>query len=79
MKLRFQVNVDYLGGFFRKSDAMQYIKDGKADFIGSDCHNMTTRPPCLSKACKKIKSKAGIKSVELFMENAEKMLRNKSL
>lgn len=79
MKLLFQVNVDNLGGFFRKSDAMQYIKDGVADFIGSDCHNMTTRPPCLEKACKKIASKCGKEAVDKFMENARKMLQNKSI
>lgn len=79
MNLNFQVNVDFLGGIFRKSDSMQFIKDGVADFIGSDCHNMTTRPPCFAKAFEKIKSKAGKKFTEIFMENAEKMLQNKSL
>lgn len=79
MNIKFQVNVDYLGGIFKKSGAMQYIKDGVADFIGSDCHNMTTRPPCFAKAYKKIKSKCGKETVDNFMENARKMLQNKSL
>ncbi len=38
MKLKYQANVDYLGGFFKKSDSMKFMKDGLVDFIGTDCH-----------------------------------------
>ena len=79
MNLKFQVNVDNLGSLFRKSNAMKFIEDGVADFASSDCHNMTTRPPCLAEAMKKIKSRAGKNSVEQLMYNAERMLQNKNL
>lgn len=78
MDLKFQVNVDYLGGLFRQSDAMKFIKNGVADFVGSDCHNIDARPPCLADAMKKIKSKAGKNTADILMDNAKKMLDNKS-
>ncbi|MEE1043303.1 MAG: CpsB/CapC family capsule biosynthesis tyrosine phosphatase, partial [Clostridia bacterium] len=39
MRLKFQVNVDDMGGIFRRSDALKFIKSGVADLVASDCHN----------------------------------------
>lgn len=79
MGLKYQVNVDFLGGLFRKSSAMKLLKGGAVHFIGSDCHNMSTRTPCLGEAVKKIKSRLGREWVEYCMSNAERMLQNRSL
>ena len=79
MNLKHQVNVDCLGGFLKKSHAMKLMKDGLVHFIGSDCHNLTSRVPCLGDSVKKIKSRLGSEYVEYYMTNAEKMLKNKDL
>lgn len=76
MDLRFQINSDDLSGLFRVSDAMKFIKKGIADLVASDCHNTTTRPPCLIGALKKIKAKFGEDVAKHFMENAEKLILN---
>lgn len=79
MGLKYQVNVDSLGGFLKKSPAIKMLKDGAVHFIGSDCHNISTRPPCLGDAVKKIVSKAGSECVEFCMTNAQRMLMNKGI
>ena len=79
MDLNFQVNIDDLRGIFHKSETIRFIKEGVADFVSSDCHNLTTRPPWLANALKIIKKRAGKGSVERLMDNAEKMLQNKSI
>lgn len=79
MGLKYQVNVDFLGGFLKKSPALKMLKAGTVHFIGSDCHNTSTRPPCLGDAVKKIASKVGSECVEFCMSNAERMLQNKGI
>lgn len=79
MGVKYQINVNDLGGFLRKSNAINLMKSGTAHFIGSDCHNMEQRPPCMGYAVNKIKSKIGNEYVEYYMSNAEKMLKNLSV
>ena len=53
-----QVNADFVTGLLTKRKAIKLFKNERVHFIGSDCHNMTTRPPEIAKAyeliCKKI-------------------------
>ncbi len=79
LHLKYQVNIDDLGGFFKKSQAMKLIQNNVPHFIGSDCHNLTSRPPCMGDAVKKIEKKFGKERVEHYMLNAEKMLLNKNI
>lgn len=79
MGLKYQVNIDNLGGFMRKSNAVNLMRSGRIHFVGSDCHNTQNRPPCMGKAVNKIKSKFGDEYVEYYMSNAEKMLKNLSI
>ena len=79
MDVNIQVNVDRLGGLFFKSSAEKLMKKGIVDFIGSDCHNMTTRKPCMEKAQKRIRAWFGDDYFDGLMKNAENMLKNKIL
>lgn len=79
MGLKYQINIDDLGSFLKKSNAMALMRNGAAHFIGSDCHNMEQRPPCMGYAVNKIRSKLGDDYVEYYMSNAEKMLKNLSI
>lgn len=53
------------------------VKKGHIDFIGSDCHNMTSRPPNMNGCMNKIERKYGEDAVwRLFFENPSKILNN---
>lgn len=54
-----QVNADFVTGFFTKRKALNLFRNEKLHFIGSDCHNMTTRPPEIAKAYELIGKKLG--------------------
>lgn len=55
----FQVNAGFFTRKFIKSSALSMLKRNEIHFIGSDCHNMTERPPNISKAIDVIKNKFG--------------------
>ena len=54
-----QVNASFLNGFWTKGRALKLMAGGYIHFIGSDCHNMTTRAPKIGVAYDFIKKKCG--------------------
>lgn len=54
-----QVNASFITSFATKRKAIALMKEGRIHFIGSDCHNMTTRPPQIGKAFEVIQKKLG--------------------
>lgn len=54
-----QVNASFVTSFATKRKAISLMKEGRIHFIGSDCHNMTTRPPQIGKAFEVIQKKLG--------------------
>lgn len=40
-----QANISFFAGWKTRRKAMSMLSDGEIHFLGSDCHNMTTRPP----------------------------------
>lgn len=79
LNLKYQVNIDYLGGFLRSSPAVKMLKADAVHLVGSDCHNMSTRKPELASFVKKLKSKVGEVQVNKCMDNARRMLENKDI
>ena len=57
--LLMQVNASFFCGIGTKHKALRLLDDGKIHFIGSDCHNMSTRPPMVNKAYELIERKFG--------------------
>lgn len=53
----FQVNANYFQHFKTRSKACRMFKEGYIYAIGSDCHNMETRPPNINKAVDYINKK----------------------
>lgn len=46
-----QMNLEaFLGGFVDKRRALKLLRNGEIDMLGSDSHNMTSRPPNISSA-----------------------------
>ena len=54
-----QVNADFFTSFASKRKALALLEDGVVQFLGSDCHNTTSRPPQLGKAVEVIRKKLG--------------------
>lgn len=57
--IEMQVNADFFASRMTSRKAISLLKKGKISFIGSDCHNPTSRPPRLDKAYEVIEKKLG--------------------
>lgn len=62
--LLMQVNASYFADFSTRRKALSLIKNGAEVFIGSDCHNTSTRAPRIGKAYEVISKKFGNSFVE---------------
>ena len=54
-----QANSSFFTSLATKRKALALLRDGRIQFIGSDCHNLTSRPPQIGKAFDIIKKKLG--------------------
>lgn len=54
-----QMNAEYLESLFTRGKAIKLIERGIVQILGSDCHNMTKRPPNLNKGYAYIEKKIG--------------------
>ena len=54
-----QVNASFFNDFFTRHKAFSMLKSGSIHFIGSDCHNITHRPPRIEQAFDLICKKSG--------------------
>lgn len=54
-----QVNAEHFTGLLTRGKAISRLQDGGIHFVGSDCHNTTTRAPQLHKAFGYIRKKLG--------------------
>lgn len=63
-----QVNASFFASIFTKRKAMAMLKKGNVHFLGSDCHNTTSRPPKMKGAFKVIRRKLGRDFIEQMNE-----------
>lgn len=68
-----QVNADFVTGFFTKNKAVKLLRNERIHFIGSDCHNMSTRPPEIAKAYELISKKIGKDFLEDLIDYENEM------
>ena len=54
-----QANASAFGGMFERRSMIRLLNNGMLHFIGSDCHNMTSRPPKLIGAYEMLAKKCG--------------------
>jgi len=54
-----QANADFFLGTWTKRRALRLLREGTIQLLGSDCHNITARPPRLQEACDVIASALG--------------------
>lgn len=58
---------------FQKKKLIKYLKAGKIQLIGSDCHNLTSRSPDYEAGAKVIIKKCGKEKLEELMNNANNL------
>ena len=54
-----QANASFFTSLSSKRKALTLLREGNIHFIGSDCHNLTSRPPQIGKAFEIIQKKLG--------------------
>lgn len=69
-----QSNASFFKGTFSKRKALYMLENGMIHLLGSDCHNMTSRPPNLEEACDVIAKKLGTKMVKTIMNRGFQVL-----
>lgn len=74
-----QVNCDSLLSFGSRRSACKLIKEGYIHLLGSDAHNMSSRPPRMKEAFKYIYSKFGKDYLDSLMHNSTQVLRNTTI
>lgn len=55
-----QTNASFFSAFTTKRKALALLREGYIHLLGSDCHNMTSRPPRIGKAFDIIKKRCGV-------------------
>lgn len=69
-----QVNASFFANLASRHKAVAMLRQGKIHFVGSDCHNLTSRPPRLDKAYAVIEKKFGSDFVNQMSEYGYSML-----
>lgn len=53
----------------------KYLESGRIHLIGSDCHNLTSRPPEFSEGINEIIKKSGKEAIDVLEQNANILIR----
>ncbi len=69
-----QTNASFFTELGARHKALSMLNHGRIHFIGSDCHNMTSRPPKIGKAFEIIEKKLGSSFANQFTEYSYSML-----
>ncbi|MBE6953389.1 MAG: capsular polysaccharide biosynthesis protein [Ruminococcaceae bacterium] len=69
-----QSNASFFLGFSTKRKAMRMLSDGRIHLLGSDCHNLTNRPPRIGEAYTAIGKKLGEAFVHQMCELGNHLL-----
>ncbi len=69
-----QMNAEAFKGFFNKRKAVGFFADKTASLLGSDCHNLSSRPPEIRAAYDAIEQKLGAEKVNEILSLGERIL-----
>ena len=70
-----QINAEAFRGFFSARRASRLIIEECVQLIGSDCHNLTSRPPDLSRAAETLMKKYGQTAWTDFVHRGDRLLQ----
>ncbi len=74
--IKLQINADGFTKLFTKKRSLELLREGKIDYIGSDCHNMTSRAPNISSAVAEIEKKLGAGGLLPVYKSSEELLQS---
>ena len=74
-KMLAQVNASFLFSPDTSALAMELMSRGRFQLIGSDAHNLTSRPPCIGKAVRRINDAGLSKTLETFNAKSRRLVR----
>lgn len=69
-----QANATFFAGNISRRKAFRMFEGGMIHLLGSDCHNLTSRPPNLVQACASLSEKYGSKAVQTVMQRGFRLL-----
>ena len=69
-----QCNAEFFLQGFKSRKAFSLLKEDRIHLLGSDCHNLTSRPPNIGAALALIEKKTGRDAVERIMHRSKKVL-----
>ncbi len=72
-----QVNISSFADERRsvKKKLFKYLESGRIHLIGSDCHNLSSRPPAYEDGAKEIIKKCGRATLEKLLNNSNELLQ----
>lgn len=73
-----QVNASFFLSLTSRRKAISLLQEGDIHFVGSDCHNLTSRPPQIGKAFEYLQKKLGDEYIDQMNEYGYSMLSTTS-
>lgn len=70
----FQCNADVFSNKMKRIWIFKQMQQGNIHFFGSDCHNMTTRPPQMDRMAEAVKEKLGPHAMAEINDTAQMLL-----
>ncbi len=77
--IRMQFNASFFSEFSTKRKAISMLRNGEVHLIGSDCHNLRSRPPRMGQACEVICKKLGQDFLTQFNAYGRSLLHAQSI
>lgn len=74
-----QVNTSFFEKWRSRQKALRLLKSGRLHLLGTDSHNLTTRPPNMLNCCKLIQKRLGEEFFINFENQVDSILLNHSL
>ncbi len=75
MEILIQMNASYLLQRSTRRKALQFLKKNQVHLLGSDCHNLTSRPPDLAEAYALLEKKLGPEFGAEFEKRGQSIIR----
>lgn len=72
-----QANINSFADTHRstRKKLFKYLESGRIHLIGSDCHNLSSRPPQYEDGVKAIIKKCGQEAIDILQENARQLVK----
>lgn len=72
-----QVNINSFASSHRstRKKLIKYLETGRIHLLGSDCHNLDSRPPSYEEGLKIITKKCGEEAIDVLMKNANLLIK----